>query len=87
LKNTGFQKKNGGNPHLRKIQNKNTVHTTKVNKISRTSPSNRIKWKTNSHMNQSNVKNLVKNKIRNRNKLSDPISEIQKKKIIACKKE
>jgi hypothetical protein len=61
--------------------------TTKKNITSRTSPSNKMKWKTSSHKNQSKVKNFVKNKIKNKNRLKDPISEIQKKKIIPCKKE
>jgi hypothetical protein len=87
LKKVGFQKKKGGSPHFKKIQNKNTVHTTSAKRISRVSPSNRTKLKINSHKNQSKVRNFVKNKISKKNRFNDPIKEIQKKKIIACKNE
>ena len=87
LKNTGFQKKNGGSPHFKKIQNNISTQITSVNKTSRTSPSKSIKWKTDSHKNQSKVKNLVKNSIKNKNKDKDPINDIQKKKITVCKNE
>jgi hypothetical protein len=85
LKNMGFQKKKGTNPHLIKIDdikiNQGTVKLTVSQKLCV-----KVKYvKTCSIKNQSNEYNLRYISVINKNRFKDAIREIQKKNKRDCK--